>query len=296
MAESQSSQVRSGSPSAGMVDHDGELRHRLIGWLQISTLFVLIGVTVIPMLLKVGGGPRTLVMPVVLGCGLLVQRVFWKHHRDIAASHIWLVTLTLGCWALAFINGTGSPGIAQPILITVMAGYLLGNRAAWIYAIFALAAIWGGAYYESIAHASRMVAPPQIWVKVFVVFLFVSALGLIIPLRGYFSAIQVMETERASLDNAMESLRKRQETLQSEIHDRTAELARANLDLESFSHSLSHDLQTPMRAIHGYAQILSEGSLDARRKRDLGRLLEQSALLDQLLSETLRQSRPGGRG
>lgn len=296
MAGSQSSQVRGGSHSAGMVDHDGELRHRLIGWLQISTLFVLIGVTVIPMLLKVGGGPRTLVMPVVLGCGLLVQRVFWKHHRDIAASHIWLVTLTLGCWALAFINGTGSPGIAQPILITVMAGYLLGNRAAWIYAVVSLVSIWGGAYYESIVHTSRMVAPAQIWVKVFIIFLTVSALGLIIPLRGYFSAIQVMETERASLDNAMESLRKRQETLQSEIHDRTAELARANLDLESFSHSLSHDLQTPMRAIHGYAQILSEGYLDVQRKQDLERLLEQSAHLDKLLSETLRQSRPGGRG
>lgn len=295
MAESQISHLRPGNRSVGMVDHDSELRHQLIGWLQIGTLLVLIGVTVIPMLLRVGGGPRTLVMPVVLGSGLLVQRVFWKQHRDVLASQIWLVTLTLGCWALAFINGTGSPGIAQPILITIMAGYLLGTRAAWIYATSALVAVWAGAIYEATSNSTRIVAPAEIWVKIFIIFLCVSALGLIFPLRGYFSAIALMEAERASLDKAVDRLRRRQETLQSEILERTAELARANMDLESFSHSLSHDLQTPMRAIHGYAQILSEGSLEAQRKKDLARLLEQSGQLDRLLGETLRQSRPGTR-
>lgn len=296
MSESGRTKSRAGGPSTGLVDHDSELRHRLIGWLQVSTLVVLVLVIVLPMILRVGGGLRTLVMPVVLGIGLLVQRVFWMKHRDVAAAHIWLGTLTMGCWALVFINGTGSPGIAQPILITIMAGYLLGNRAAWAYAVVGLLAVWGGAGWEALHPAHRLVAPPQIWVKVFTVFMGVSALCLLFPLHGYFSAITVMEEQKASLDKAMDALRRRQETLQSEINERTGELARANMDLESFSHSLSHDLQTPMRAIHGYAQILSEGNLDAQRKVELDRLLEESSRLEELLGETLRQSRSGSAG
>lgn len=291
MSGSRKNRLHPISGSTGLVDHDSELRHRLIGWLQISTLVVLILVIVLPMLMKVGGGPRTLVMPVVLGVGLLIQRIFWMNHRDIAAAHIWLGTLTFGCWALALINGSTSPGIGQPILITIMAGYLLGNRAAWIYAVVALLAIWVGTGYEILYVSGRPMAPYQIWVKVFSVFMGVSALCLVFPLRGYFSAIAVMEAERISLDQAMDKLRQRRETLQSEILERTAELARANMDLESFSHSLSHDLQTPMRAIHGYAQILSEGNLDQSRKEQLDRLLEQSARMDELLGETLRQSK-----
>lgn len=275
-----------------MVDHDKELRHGLVGALQISTLVVLVGVTFIPMLLKVGGGPRTLIMPVVLGCGLLVQRVYWKKNRDVEAAHIWLSTLAIGCFAMMMINGTGSPAVAQPILVTVMAGYLLGNRAAIGYAIVSLATIWIGALHEVLVQSDRLVAPPQIWLKVFIIFMVTSVLGLLFPLRGYFSAIGVVERERASLDDAMERLRQRQATLQTEIHDRTAELAKANLDLESFSHSLSHDLQTPMRAIRGYAEILSEGSQDPERQILLQRLIVQSVELEQLLSKTLRQGNP----
>ncbi|HNY29966.1 MAG TPA: histidine kinase dimerization/phospho-acceptor domain-containing protein [Fibrobacteria bacterium] len=291
MSGSRKSRLSQVGGSKGLVDHDSELRHRLIGWLQISTLGVLVLVVLLPIVMKVEGGPRTLVMPGVLGVGLLIQRMFWMRYRDVAASHVWLGTLTLGCWALALVNGSGSPGIGQPILITIMAGYLLGNRAAWGYAIVSLLAIWVGTGYEAFFLSGRLVAPYQIWVKVFVVFMSVSALCLVFPLRGYFSAIALMESERASLDQAMERLRRRQETLQTEIHERTAELSRANMDLESFSHSLSHDLQTPMRAIHGYARILSEGNLDAGRRKEVDRLLEQSARLGALLDETLRQSR-----
>lgn len=277
-----------------MVDHDKQLRHRLVGALQIATLVVLVGVTFIPILLKVPGGPRTLVMPVVLGCGLLVQRVYWKKNRDVEAAHIWLSTLTIGCFAMMMINGTGSPAVAQPILVTIMAGYLLGNRAAIGYAVVSLASIWIGAIHEVLAQTQRLVAPPQIWLKVFTIFMVTSVMGLLFPLRGYFSAIGVVEKERASLDDAMERLRQRQATLQSEIHDRTAELARANLDLESFSHSLSHDLQTPMRAIRGYAEILSESSRDPDQQALLQRLIAQSIELEQLLTRTLRQGNPGG--
>ncbi|MFQ3587181.1 MAG: PAS domain S-box protein [Fimbriimonadaceae bacterium] len=59
------------------------------------------------------------------------------------------------------------------------------------------------------------------------------------------------------------------EQLEQRVADRTRELQEANRQLESFTYSVSHDLRGPLRAINGYATMLS---------RDYGDVLQGEAL------------------
>lgn len=82
--------------------------------------------------------------------------------------------------------------------------------------------------------------------------------------------------------------------LEQRVAERTAELERANKELEAFSYSVSHDLRTPLRAIDGFSQALLEDyadKLDDAGLNFLQRVRSGAQRMGQLIDDLLKLSR-----
>lgn len=97
--------------------------------------------------------------------------------------------------------------------------------------------------------------------------------------------------------NAEEKLKK---TLAEQFEDRmrqqTAHLEEANKELEAFTYSVSHDLRSPISAIDGFAQALSEdyeATLDTEGQEFLGIIRKNAQRMGKMVEDFLRLSRLG---
>ena len=86
------------------------------------------------------------------------------------------------------------------------------------------------------------------------------------------------------------------ESLEQRVRERTAALQDANRELEAFSYSVSHDLRAPLRAIHGFAELLSEeldGTQSDAARMYLKRLLTGTDRMGELIDDLLNFARVG---
>jgi signal transduction histidine kinase len=107
-----------------------------------------------------------------------------------------------------------------------------------------------------------------------------------------------MERQRGRRDLVMSETRVRQlnESLERRVADRTAELAAANRELETFTYSVSHDLRAPLRQIDGFSRILVEHAgpgLDAKSQHYLRRIQEGTQHMGHLVDDLLNLAQLG---
>ena len=103
-----------------------------------------------------------------------------------------------------------------------------------------------------------------------------------------------LQSEVKERKKAERQVRKLNVELEQRVKDRTAQLANANRELESFSYSVSHDLRAPLRAMTGFSEALLEEYtplLDARGKDYLHRVSESAKRMGQLVDDLLKLSR-----
>ena len=105
---------------------------------------------------------------------------------------------------------------------------------------------------------------------------------------------EALKRTEEALRESERQLREWNSELERRVAERTASLEETISDLEDFSHSITHDLRAPLRAIRSFAQILGEECLACGRpaaQEHIHRITSAAARMDKLIQDVLQYSR-----
>jgi PAS domain S-box-containing protein len=119
------------------------------------------------------------------------------------------------------------------------------------------------------------------------------------------SARKKFEQDNAELEDHATALQSSRDELELRVDERTKELAfanqvleQSNLELKQFAYIASHDLQSPLRSISGFVQLLRseyEGKLDEQAQDWIRRTVQSIGHMQTLIRELLSYSRVDSR-
>jgi signal transduction histidine kinase len=105
---------------------------------------------------------------------------------------------------------------------------------------------------------------------------------------------EALKRAEEALRDSERQLREWNSELERRVAERTASLEETISDLEDFSHSITHDLRAPLRAICSFAQILGDECLACGRPQaqdHIHRITSAAARMDKLIQDVLQYSR-----
>ncbi len=114
-------------------------------------------------------------------------------------------------------------------------------------------------------------------------------------MREYNEAlVRKLEERNDMLEKARAEIALANEELERRVQERTAELLLANQELEAFSHSIAHDLRSPLHAIDTFSYLLVEecqGKVSEKAMESLKYISVASGRMNDLTNDLLRLSR-----
>lgn len=119
------------------------------------------------------------------------------------------------------------------------------------------------------------------------------------PFYGLLAAslvLVVLLLENGALYAKLAASHERERGERRLVQEKSIELAALSEDLETFSHTVSHDLRAPLRVVDGYATMIDEdhgGQLDANARRLLKVLRASAQQMAQMIEDLLAFSRLG---
>jgi hypothetical protein len=109
-------------------------------------------------------------------------------------------------------------------------------------------------------------------------------------------ANEALQKEIDERQRAEENIRYINSGLEQRVLDRTAEWAAANQELEAFTYSVAHDLQSPLRNIQSYTELIEAewaAEMPGQTAQYLGRIASRAKYMAQLISGLLNLSMIG---
>ena len=118
----------------------------------------------------------------------------------------------------------------------------------------------------------------------------------VVDTDGTYRGILCIGNDITRLKEAEDENRRLYAELEERVEQRTADLAAANRELESFTYTVSHDLRSPLRAIDGYTYILlheHRSELTPSAMRYLDQISQNARRMARLIDDLLNFSRTG---
>ena len=214
---------------------------------------------------------------------------------DVAAAIVVVtsvIAVTIVKWFIDPFVGHGSPYLLFSLPVVVST--LVGGRASGIAAIVLGALIAEIAFMNALSGAdlSQALVRSLLFVTQGSVIVFVVSARLKLEKQLSSERAAKAAIEKHSIELARRN--EQQQRTQLLLNEANARLVRSNRDLEEFAVIASHDLQEPLRKVHGFIDIIvrrHSGSLSDEARLYIGKVQGATARMQRLIDDLLTLSR-----
>lgn len=242
------------------------------------------------------------IMSATLTIAVGISHILLKKKRTKAASYLflfsfWMVVSVTLFWRAGSIRG---PVMACSIVVTLLAGLLLGTRGGALFACLHL--LTGGLLVYGEITGQITYTPATF--PLMVLFLYTVLFGITLAfLYAYKTQLQTalqhaLDSEQQLIKNnltLMYEVEKRKQ-IEQQLSRYMTQLEAKNSELQQFSYLTSHDLQEPLRTLINFSSILQEeyqDKLDEDGQLYLSFIHDASQQMRQLVHGLLRYSQVG---